>query len=241
VGLIVGAKLANVRKLGIWFASDESNKEVVLKSLIHLPHLQTLKIIIFQSVLVFRFHFHRNITKITLREVCLDDSGFMKVLGELPDLLIMKLQSICLLSSNYLEVIEGSFPRLEVMKLENLEIKEWKQGKEAMSCLKHLVIKGCIELTVLPSELCSLHALCDVDVLRSSIESVITLQEFTEESWVQSTVIDPLPGDPFSVAPKCTFSFLFFFSFLNKIVTIMLIKLSINCSCFVLSALMMII
>ncbi|XP_059459814.1 disease resistance protein RPP13-like [Corylus avellana] len=196
VGLIVKAELANIRKLGICFASDDSNNEVVLKSLIDLPHLHTLKIISCSERPGFPISFSSKITKITLREVTFDDSGFMKVLGELPGLLIMKLQRICLCSRNYLEVIEGSFPRLEVMKLENLQTKEWKQEKGALSCLKHLVIKECTELTVLPSELCSLHALRDVDVLRSSIESVITLQNL-QKNLGFNLLIDPLPGDNF--------------------------------------------
>ncbi|XP_059460750.1 putative disease resistance RPP13-like protein 3 [Corylus avellana] len=196
VGLVVKAELANIRKLGICFASDDSNNEVVLKSLIDLPHLRTLKIISCSERPGFPISFSSKITKITLREVTFDDSGFMKVLGELPGLLIMKLQRICLCSRNYLEVIEGSFPRLEVMKLENLQTKEWKQEKGALSCLKHLVIKECTELTVLPSELCSLHALRDVDVLRSSIESVITLQNL-QKNLGFNLLIDPLPGDNF--------------------------------------------
>ncbi|XP_059461084.1 putative disease resistance RPP13-like protein 3 [Corylus avellana] len=198
VPLIVEAKLANIRKLGIWFASDESNNEVVdvLKSLIHLPHLHTLKIINFSERPGFPISFPSKITKITLRRVCLEVDGGMKVLGELPDLLILKLQR-CLLSSNYLEVIDGSFPQLEVLKLENLRIKALKQNRAAFPCLKHLVIKGCTELTVLPSESWSLCcALRDVEVLRSNIESVITLQEL-QRYFEFNLLIDPLPGDNF--------------------------------------------
>ncbi|XP_062169528.1 putative disease resistance protein At1g50180 isoform X2 [Alnus glutinosa] len=197
VRLIVEAKLAQIRKLGIWFASNESNSQVVdvLKSLIHLPHLQTLKIINCSERPGFLISYPPKITKITLRQVCFEVSGGMKVLGELPNLLILKLQR-CLVSNNCLQVIEGSFPQLEVLKLENLRIKEWKQERGAFSCLKHLVIKGCTELTVLPSEPWSLCALRDVEVLRSNIGSVITLQEL-QRNLGFNLLIDPLPGDNF--------------------------------------------
>ncbi|KAG7971461.1 hypothetical protein I3843_07G134800 [Carya illinoinensis] len=73
----------------------------------------------------------------------------MRVLGKLPCLYILKLQS-CLLSSK-LTFFADSFPCLEVLKLEKLNIKIWKQRRRTMPSLKHLVIKRCTDLNMLPS------------------------------------------------------------------------------------------
>ncbi|XP_059462087.1 putative late blight resistance protein homolog R1B-14 [Corylus avellana] len=165
---IVEAKLPNLRKLGICFAADEINNKVVdvLNCLHHLDHLQILKIINCSECPSLPISFPLSITKITLRHVRVKVRRDMKVLGKLPNLQILKLQS-CLLSCK-LYVFAGSFPKLQVLKLENLRIKKWKQRRGAMPCLKHLVIKQCIELTELPSNLWSLTALRDVELLWST-------------------------------------------------------------------------
>jgi Leucine-rich repeat (LRR) protein len=174
---IVEAKLPNLRKLGIWFAADESNNKVVdvLNCLHHLDHLQILKIINCSERPSLPISFPLSITKITLLHVRIKVRRDMKVLGKLPNLQILKLQS-CLLSSKFY-VFAGSFPQLRVLKLENLRIKKWKQRRGAMPCLKHLVIKRCIELTMLPSNLWSLTALRDVEILWSTSELAKMLRE----------------------------------------------------------------
>jgi len=90
---IVRAKLPNVRKLGLWFKSDQSNYDVadVLKSIVDLGKLRILKIINYSDQPLPN-SFSSTITKITLRQVCLRASGFMLELGTLPNLQILKLQ-----------------------------------------------------------------------------------------------------------------------------------------------------
>ena len=181
----------NVRKLGIWFAFDEKDSEVksVLKSLRHLPHLQTLKIINYsEHALPTSLSLTVTTTKITLRHVRLDVARDMRDLGKLSNLKILKLQS-CLLSGK-LYVFKGSFPQLEVLQLENLRINKWKQEKRAMPKLQHLIIKQCIKLTTVPTELQSSIALRDVEVLWSTRE----LAKMFEELQVQvgfKLLIDP--------------------------------------------------
>jgi Leucine-rich repeat (LRR) protein len=173
---IASGRIPNLTKLGIWFASDENNSEVVdvLEHLDDLIHLQTLKIINCSERPCLPISYPPAITKITLRHVRIKVRRDMKVLGKLLNLKILKLQS-CLLSSK-LYVFAGSFPRLQVLKLENLLIKRWKQRRGAMPCLKHLVIKRCIELIMLPWRLQSLTVLQNVEVLWSTSESALMLQ-----------------------------------------------------------------
>jgi hypothetical protein len=177
VSPIASGRIPNLTKLGIWFASDENISEVidVLKCLNDLSHLQTLKIINCLECPSLPLSFPPAITKITLRHVSLKVRRDMKVLGKLLNLKILKLQS-CLLSSKFY-VFGGSFPRLQVLKLENLRIKKWKQRRGAMPCLKHLVIKQCMQLVMLPSQLQSLTVLQNVEVLWSTSESALMLQK----------------------------------------------------------------
>jgi len=188
-------RIPNVRKLGLWFASDESNTEVVdaVKSLHHLHRLRTLKIINCSEYHCLRMSLPLTITKMTLRIVRLKIRRDMKVLGELPNLQILKLQS-CLLSSK-LHVFARSFPQLQVLKLENLKIKKWKQRRDAMLCLKHLVIKHCNELTMLPSNRLNLTAVREVEVLWSSSESAKMLQELQVKFGFNLLICPPLTAD----------------------------------------------
>ncbi|KAF5455636.1 hypothetical protein F2P56_025189 [Juglans regia] len=193
---IVEDKLPNVRKLGIWFASNESNSEAVhaLASLQHLRRLRKLKIINCSVILSLPNSFPETITKITLRQVCLEDGDCMKVLGNLVNLQILKLQS-CLLSSQ-LYIFGDSFPALIFLKLENLRIKEWKQGEGAMLGLRHLVVDRCFELNMLPWKLCNLINLREVEVLESILVSVKVLQALQMKAEIK-VLIDP-PLDDFS-------------------------------------------
>jgi hypothetical protein len=184
-----------VRKLGIWFASDLSNVEVesVFKRL-HNSVL-TLKIINYSeralpiSLLSTTMN---NIEKITLRHVRLDVADKMRDLGKLRNLKILKLQS-CLLSDK-LYVIKDSFYQLRVLQLENLRIKEWKQEERAMSWLEHLIIKKCIELTMVPKEqLKTSKTLRDVEVLWSNPKLAEMFKELQVQFEFKLLIeIDPL-------------------------------------------------
>jgi hypothetical protein len=79
------------------------------------------------------------ITKISLRQVLLDNSG-MEVLEKLPKLLILKLAD-CLLYPRDLHFHARSFPQLQFLKLESEYFENWKQDEGAMASLRHLVIE----------------------------------------------------------------------------------------------------
>jgi hypothetical protein len=117
----------------------------------------------------------------------------MSELGKLPNLQILKLQS-CMLSSE-LHVFPGTFPQLEVLNLENLMIKEWKQGRHAMPFLKHLFIETCLQLTVLPLEVQRSTALQYVEVLCSNPELAKMIEELRIQVGFRLLVDPPLDAD----------------------------------------------
>ncbi|XP_059436077.1 putative disease resistance RPP13-like protein 3 [Corylus avellana] len=160
---------------GLFFEDD--NKAVhFLESLHHLHYLQKLTIDAFTIPPSDSISFPLTITHLTLENTRLAEGGGMIVLGNLPNLRILKLEE-CYDIRN-LHVFGDSVPRLEVLELRRLnDVKEWKQEEGAMTCLRYLVIESCRELTMLPPELWSLTALQKVEVLHPNSELEQMLRE----------------------------------------------------------------
>ena len=139
-------KLPCVRELKIRFIRNlgEAKKAVdFLEGLHHLRYLQTLKMQDFPMLPSDLSSFPMTITQLTLRDIGLREGGGMTVLGNLPNLQILKTKD-CYIKN--LHVFGDSFPRLEVLKLQCLEqVKEWKQEEGAMPRLRYLVIEGCVD------------------------------------------------------------------------------------------------
>jgi hypothetical protein len=162
--LIVMGKLPNIRNLELW----DCDVVDFLASLHHLSHLQILKIIYGgkeNNISSLPNSFPETVTKISLWRVRFDDGG-IEVLGKLPKLGILTLNGC--LSFSGLHVHARWFPELQVLKLYNEEIVEWKQDEGAMPGLWKLVIEGCSKLTMLPHVVRSLTALQEVAVYNYS-------------------------------------------------------------------------
>jgi hypothetical protein len=187
--LIVMGKLPNIRKLRLW----DCDVVDFLASLHHLSHLQRLKIIYSgkNNISSLPNSFPETVTKISLFGVRFDDGG-IEVLGKLPKLGILELYSC--LAFSVLHVHERSFPKLQILKLCNEEILEWKQDEGAMPGLRKLVIDGCLELTMLPSVVRSLTALREVVLDYSNSELSNMFRELQMEVGFKLHVIglDPL-------------------------------------------------
>jgi hypothetical protein len=159
-------KLPCVRELKIGFIKNlrEDKKKSVefLEGLHHLRYLQKLKIEEFLMLPSDSSSFPLTITQLTLKKVWLGEGDGMTVLGNLPNLRILKIKRC---NDFNLHIFGDSFPRLEVLKLRKLlGVEEWKQEEGAMPCLRYLLIEGCLHLTKLPPELWSLTALQKVEV-----------------------------------------------------------------------------
>jgi hypothetical protein len=158
-----------------FFVRDEIKAVEFLEGLHQLRYLQILRIEEFPMLPSDSSSFPLTITQLTLKKVGLGEGGGMTVLGNLPNLRILKIKWCNIFN---LHISGGSFPRLEVLKLRSLvSVKEWKQEEGAMPCLRYLVIRECFKLTKLPPELWSLTALQKVEVLDSNSELAQTLRE----------------------------------------------------------------
>jgi hypothetical protein len=137
-----------------------------------------LRIVYFPMLPIDSSSFPFTITKLTLLSVGLGVGGGMAMLGNLPSLRILKIKWCNDIID--MHVFGGSFPRLEVLQLQDLlQVKEWKQDGSAMPCLRYLVIRRCHCLAMLPPELWSLTALQMVEVEELLLNS--TLRRMLQE------------------------------------------------------------
>lgn len=194
---MVKARFPNVRKLGLCCTSIPNDSKRKLReanssSFNHLRHLLTLKIKGPSELPTHTKSFPLTLTKITLVEVCLY-ANVMTMLGSLPNLVILKLEKNPSEGNRVnLHCIEGGFTQLQVFQMVGLEIKTWKLGKGAMPSLRHLVIRHCRSLTMLPDELMCLTALRDVEVLWPSPQLEKILLEFQKKDGCKLQVYPPL-------------------------------------------------
>ena len=76
----------------------------------------------------------------------------MEVLGQLPNLQVLKLKNAAY-SGHKLHCGRNVFPKLQVLKLVNLAIREWTIAQGTMPSLRSVVINRCGHLEGLPSAL----------------------------------------------------------------------------------------
>lgn len=142
--------------------------EEVLQSLGHLSHLSVLKIDNAMDLVTCATSFPPNITKLTLSGINRLKNVGIKAIGNLPKLQILSLSAdeFCTrlryftLNCN----VAGGFPQLQVFRMREFPIADWKLANGAMPCLQSLVIDRCYKLNGLPTELVSLAALRKVHI-----------------------------------------------------------------------------
>uniref|UniRef100_A0A2N9J3Z3 NB-ARC domain-containing protein n=1 Tax=Fagus sylvatica TaxID=28930 RepID=A0A2N9J3Z3_FAGSY len=187
--LLVKARFPNLKKLGL-HSSHLSRQETFLSSLDHLSHLQTLKISGIDFV-PFRESLHLTLTKITL--LCSDISlNLLYFLGSLTELRILKIRGINSRQVTFYYNIDRNFQKLEVFKMENLEITHWNLRRGVMPRLQHLVIDNCKNFNMLPDVLGCLTALRDVEVLYPSEDLAKVLRNLRMKSGCKLQVYPPL-------------------------------------------------
>ncbi|KAF3455429.1 hypothetical protein FNV43_RR00054 [Rhamnella rubrinervis] len=193
-GFIRKNKFPNLTKLGLFY--DDENKEDhelmeisemtdILESLEKLQHLQRLRITGFPQCERRRLKcFPSTLYKVTLYKTYVD-WNLMKILGKLPNLRVLKIKDSSNPCPGKLIVLAGEFVELEVFKMDNYDIEEWKMEAQAMLKLQHLVIIGNRELKTLPAELWrSSHLkLVELSGFSPSLrESICTSTDFSRDS-----------------------------------------------------------
>ncbi|XP_009802868.1 putative late blight resistance protein homolog R1A-3 [Nicotiana tabacum] len=142
-----------------------------------LHRLETLKVHFFNSPKIgpSRLNFPLNLKKLTLCKFYLPPAE-ISIIAKLVKLEILKLQQVVFEREEW-EVADEEFPKLKLLKLENLKLSQWRASDEAFQNLRRLVVTRCLKLEAIPlcfADLCSLERIevksCNQSVADSAMD-----------------------------------------------------------------------
>ncbi|XP_014522630.1 putative disease resistance RPP13-like protein 3 isoform X2 [Vigna radiata var. radiata] len=111
---------------------------------------------------------------------CITDEG-MNSLGNHSKLKFLRLVGNPVFEDSIdLNCVGGSFPQLEVLQMECLNLQKWELGNGAMRRLHNVIIHACQLLDNLPTELCSLNRLRKVHITDSPSKQMTRILEILE-------------------------------------------------------------
>ncbi|KAL3500748.1 hypothetical protein ACH5RR_039841 [Cinchona calisaya] len=125
-----------------------------------------------------KFEFPLSLKKLTLSKFRLP-WDYISEIGKLPNLEVLKLQSRSFEGKRW-DMREGEFLKLKFLKLDTLNIAQWKSSSDHLPNLQRLVLKNCRQLEKVPSDFGDIATLqiIEVQLCRPSVEeSVRRLKE----------------------------------------------------------------
>ncbi|KAK6941790.1 Rx, N-terminal [Dillenia turbinata] len=169
---IVFSKVPNLVKLGI-YGDLEKHKGVAFAGQQSLTSLQTLKLVrdrrcaSMYSLPSWK-EFSPSLIKLTLSKTRLSRDP-MQTLGKLPNLQVLKLIDDAYVGASLVS-FGDEFTKLQVLKLVNLEIKNWEMSDGSMPRLESVVIKRCGGLVSLPTNLPQMFLVKEMELWWPSAE-----------------------------------------------------------------------
>lgn len=124
------------------------------------------------------FAFPDKLNKLTLRGTEIP-WGNMSIVGSLLNLQVLKLQYMSM-EGNVWETTEGEFPQLKYLKLNWLQLREWRADDTHFPCLEKLFISDCWFLEEVPASIGDIYTLQKLivrDIPDSVDESVRRLRK----------------------------------------------------------------
>ncbi|XP_057804535.1 putative late blight resistance protein homolog R1B-16 [Salvia miltiorrhiza] len=142
-------RIPNLKKLEISYDSVDWSK-YQLESLVDLHQLETLKILTKSPIChdAPKLAFPEKLKKLTLSG-CGIPWASMTAVGALPNLEALKLRCEAFCGSSW-ETVEGEFPKLMFLLLEEMNFTSWKTDAEHFPRLQRLVIRSCGLLDEIP-------------------------------------------------------------------------------------------
>ncbi|XP_071939056.1 putative late blight resistance protein homolog R1A-3 [Coffea arabica] len=110
----------------------------------------------------------------------------MSLIEELPNLEVLKLRGRAMVGQRW-ELMEGGFPKLRVLTLEEVEVVEWTEADpdsgDYFPCLQQLNLKRIFYLETMPACLGSISTLETINVrsCRDGVESLVRKIEAAQE------------------------------------------------------------
>ncbi|KAI5678731.1 hypothetical protein M9H77_09681 [Catharanthus roseus] len=127
---------------------------------------------------LWKFSFPSTLKKLTLCRCHLQWTE-ISTIGRLGNLEVLKLASINFEGQRW-NMIDGEFPKLRHLQLENVDLKEWDAATDHLPYLERLVLKSCCQLKEVPSCLGSIATLRIIKVeqcIELDVESVRQIQQ----------------------------------------------------------------
>ncbi|KAK9931158.1 hypothetical protein M0R45_018450 [Rubus argutus] len=145
-----GSVLNGIRSLWLWNKMESGAEEVMQQIVAMCGQIYKLTLVGPTLELPKEFHSYSNLTRLILYKCGLKDDQMAK-LEKLPNLKILDLDDGSLGENTKLLVFSnGSFPRLQFLTLDSLEVTEWRVEEGAMPSLCQLLINNCRGLSRVP-------------------------------------------------------------------------------------------
>ncbi|KAL8241589.1 hypothetical protein R6Q59_011891 [Mikania micrantha] len=180
------SKTPNLRKLGFYGPLVSRPGDLKFPDLGSLVRLQKLKLLnTFSHPKARRswnpIEFPGNLKKLTLLNTGMDWEE-MRTFACLPNLEILKLKYLACMGERW-ETGDAEFARLKVLKLHDLDIKQWDCYGNPFPRLQHLVVQRCVKLQSVPMALGKILTLEVIEVngcSNSAYTSAVKIQKEQE-------------------------------------------------------------
>ncbi|KAM0001435.1 putative leucine-rich repeat domain superfamily [Helianthus debilis subsp. tardiflorus] len=181
---IIFSKTPNLRKLGFCGPLISSLGDLEFPNLGSLVHLQKLKLLnTFPYTEATRscnpVLFPENLKKLTLSNTGMDWEE-MWTFSLLPNLEILKLKFHACIGERW-ETGDAEFRQLKVLKLHDLDIKQWACSRDNFPRLQRLVVHRCVKLESIPTDLGRIFTLEVIEVNGCSLSAYTSAVEIQKE------------------------------------------------------------
>ncbi|KAI3734117.1 hypothetical protein L6452_13580 [Arctium lappa] len=178
------SRTPNLRKLGFCGPLMSKLGDLEFPNLHSLQHLQKLKLLNTNPYpeptrSCNPIMFPENLKKLTLSNTCMDWEE-MWTFSLLPNLEVLKLKFNAFIGEKW-ETRDAEFRRLKVLKLHDLDLRQWVCSRENFPGLQRLVIHHCSKLNGIPSDVGKILTLDVIEVRGCSSSTWVSAQNIQKE------------------------------------------------------------
>ncbi|KAI3734109.1 hypothetical protein L6452_13572 [Arctium lappa] len=171
-------------KLGFCGPLISSQGNMEIPNIRSLEHLQKLKLLNTNPCreptrLLNTMMFPEKLKKLTLSNTGMDWEE-MWTISLLPNLEVLKLKLNAFIGEKW-ETSDAEFRPLKVLKLYDLELRQWVCSRENLPGLQRLVVHHCLKLEGIPSDVGKILTLDVIEVRGCSRSAQVSAQEIQEE------------------------------------------------------------
>ncbi|CAA2989696.1 late blight resistance homolog R1A-10 [Olea europaea subsp. europaea] len=167
-----------LKKLGIHYNSQLSHSPNLFAG---LQHLETLKIL-FDSpanTTIINIDLPLTLKKITLERGRIDWE-YMRIFGSLPNLEVLKLREYAFQGREWIPNV-GEFIQLKFLLIWETDLEHWRANETHFPRLEHLILRNCLNLVEIPSDIGEILTLETIEIDHSSPFAVDSAKKILED------------------------------------------------------------